>query len=192
MKILFATVCLLVGMAWGQDYLSTVTLLKPTPISDGWHACLIQSQLITCVQPLPDFLSAPLPDRITQDSGQVYRLDGADSDHAFTVNDLSLASRQPRFTPCELPSGEVIQSSANQAFTVIPACVYDSEPMDVPAIQEPRRECIKYGIFCATGATSACPICEEYGDVPESTCQDKSRVLETAEDGKHWCRAVKK
>jgi hypothetical protein len=200
MKILLAAVCLLqVGMS-GQTVEYRQNGCDLLVVEEGYrcqtnavwevHGQIVPVGLLY-IDAAP-VLSAPLPDRITQDSGQVYRLDGADSDRAFTVNDLSPASRQPRFTPCELPSGEIIQSSANQAFAVMPACVYDSEPVDVPAIQVPTNrapDCGSYfndqpmwrqGEYCTTER----PLIW--------TCADKSRILETAEDGTKWCRKVER
>jgi hypothetical protein len=58
------------------------------------------------------------------------------------------------------------------------SCTPIPEPMDVPAIQ------------------SGAMICDIYGEYPQGcrskgwTCADKSRILETAEDGTKWCRRV--
>jgi hypothetical protein len=164
MKILFVAVCLLhVGMS-GQSYKSVAyPWCEVVDFSETNIACVMPTGRIVVVPAVAPVLSAPLPDRIEEQGWW-----------PAEINVPGVTTDGPR-SDQPLTTGQLIGTY---------------EPMDVPAIQEPRRECIKYGIICATGTTSTCPPCEEYGDVPEWTCAEKSRILETAENGTKWCRKV--
>jgi hypothetical protein len=65
-----------------------------------------------------------------------------------------------------------------------------SEPIDVPAIKEKRKEYIREDPFvnAVPGARSACA---EFGEVEHDTCADKSRVLLTDEQGGKHCVSFK-
>jgi hypothetical protein len=67
-----------------------------------------------------------------------------------------------------------------------------AEPIDVPAITEGRQECVQIPNcnICAVDTRTSgnsCGCCSENQTVQEPTCVDKSRILQTAENGKHWC-----
>lgn len=55
--------------------------------------------------------------------------------------------------------------------------------VDVPAVTEPRKECIEYWNITIDGNAH----CKTYSDVQEWTCADKERILLMAEDGSRHC-----
>lgn len=62
--------------------------------------------------------------------------------------------------------------------------------LDVPAIQEQRLE-HKKGEGFECGMQDWCIALDDMY-MPHWSCQDKSRILETSEDGTKWCRKVQK
>jgi hypothetical protein len=113
------------------------------------------------------FISAELPDKI----GTTHYFQwGKGPDHSHDE-------------PMIVDSGP-ISISRGQVVTTSGSVLDAPEPIDVPAIQETRkrRDCLI--------ADQGCLV---YGDETTYlawTCADKARILQTAENGDHWCHRV--
>jgi hypothetical protein len=106
------------------------------------------------------------------------RDDGSWETYECAREDAAKYPIYPDATRWKLKSAPVIVGTAVQ--TVSPP-----EPPDVPAIQEPKKECVAWwNIDTLMGNGLGC---KEYAEVLHYTCADKSRILLPAEDGKYWC-----
>jgi hypothetical protein len=178
MRIL--SLCLLVGMAWGQEIKAPMPKVpdciyagKATHNFCGWTQFYDGDYRCAC--------------------GHVWHWIPANQWHPHLEDKLGiwvdLGIWMVKSAPVlSAPLPDRIASASGSGTvtnTWSPAETY--EPMDVPAIQEPTR-------FVTD------PICKilsghQIGScwLPSYwTCADKSRVLETAEDGKKWCHKTQR